>query len=102
MIQDSKQLREIIEYPKGGVLSKELIKGDKINLTLFCMAKGTEISEHTSTKEGTLFVIEGKGVFNLNGKAIKMNPGVLIYLKRNVVHSLKSEENISFLLSLYG
>ena len=45
-------IKELIEYPKSGILSKELAKTAKNNITLFCMAKGTELSEHTSTKEG--------------------------------------------------
>ncbi|MDP7244068.1 MAG: cupin domain-containing protein [Flavobacteriales bacterium] len=95
-----KNLNNFIEYSKDGILSKELFKTDKINATLFCMAKGTEMSEHTSTKEGFIFVIEGKGVFNLEGEDTMMLPGVLIRLGKNVKHSLKAEDNTSFLLSL--
>ena len=65
------------------------------------MAKGTEISEHTSTKEGTVYVIEGEGIFNLEGKDIDMKPGIFIFMKSNAVHSLKAKENTSFILSLY-
>jgi len=96
-----KNILKIIEYPKEGVLSKEIIKEKKLNVTLFCMAKDTEISEHTSTKSGTIYVIEGNGIFNLQGKDIIMTEGVLIHMKENAVHSLKAIENTSFLLSLY-
>ena len=93
-------LRENISYSAGGILSKEIIKNSKLNVTLFCMAKGTELSEHTSTKQGFIYVVEGKGVFNLAGENITMLSGVLINMQENVVHSLKVEENTSFLLSL--
>ena len=95
-----KNIKQMIEYPKEGVLSKEIIKDEKLNVTLFCMAKNTEISEHTSTKSGTVYVIEGNGVFNLQGKDITMTEGVLIHMKENAVHSLKAIENTSFLLTL--
>ena len=93
-------INKLIEYPKEGVLSKEIIKDKKLNVTLFCMAKNTDISEHTSTKAGTVYVIEGDGIFNLQGKDIFMKPGVLIHMKENAVHSLKAIENTSFLLTL--
>lgn len=93
-------VKKLIEYSKGGILSKEMVKGEKVDLTLFCMSKETEISDHTSTKSGFVYVIEGRGVFNLESKEIKMLPGVLISLKENVVHSLKAEEDTSFLLFL--
>lgn len=95
-----KNLSRIIEYPKEGVLSKELVKTAKSNITLFCMAKGTEISEHTSTKEGFVHVLDGKGIFNLEGENIKMLPGVFIFMKKNAKHSLKAEKNTAFLLGL--
>ena len=96
----NKNILDMIEYPEEGVLSKELVKTENLNVDLFCMAEGKEISEHTSSKEGSILVLEGDGIFNLEGKDIKMLPGVFIYMKENAVHSLKSEENTSFILSL--
>ena len=93
-----KNIKEHIEYPEQGILSKEIVK-DKI--TLFCMAKGTEISEHTTTKQAAVYVIEGKGIFNLNGKDIQMLPNKLIFMKEDAPHSLKAQENTSFLLTLF-
>ena len=93
-------IKKLIEYSEKGILSKQLVTGEKVNLTLFCMAKKTEISDHTSTKEGFVYIIEGKGIFNLGEEKIEIIPGVFIFLKKNVVHSLKAEENTSFILSL--
>ena len=97
----NEKINNLIEYSKKGILSKDVVKNNKLNVTLFCMAKGTEISEHTSTKEGFVYVVEGKGVFNLAGKDIVMSAGVFIYLKENIIHSLKVAENTSFILVLY-
>lgn len=102
MINKWKNIKDVIEYPEEGILSKHLIKKEKSDTTLFCMAKGTEISEHTSTKEGFVYVIEGKGMFKLEGESITMLPGVFIHLKKNALHSLKAEENTSFILSLHN
>lgn len=93
-------INKLIEYSKKGVLSKVISKSNKMDVTLFCMAEGTEISEHTSTKQGYIYVIEGNGIFNLEGKDIKMTPGVFIYMKENSIHSLKANKNTSFILSL--
>ena len=95
-----KKLSELVEYPQKGILSKDVVKSDKLNVTLFCMAQGTEISEHTSTKQGFVYVIEGKGNFNLEGEDILMAGGVFIYMKENSIHSLRADENSSFILAL--
>lgn len=94
------KIRQLIEYPKNGILSKIIVKNSKLNITLFCMAKGTDISEHTSTKQGFVYVIEGEGIFNLEKKELVMSSGVFIYMNENAVHFLKAKENTSFILVL--
>jgi len=98
----AKNVKKLITYSDQGILSKEVFKMDKNDLTLFSMAKNTSLSEHTSTKEGFVYVVEGKGIFNLVGEDIIMEEGVVIHLPKNALHSLKVEENTSFLLLLIG
>jgi nitric oxide dioxygenase len=96
------ELKKLIEYPTSGILSKAIDKNNKVETSLFCMAKGTDLSEHTSTREGIVVVLDGEGEFILEGKSIKMIPGVLIHMKAGAVHSLKAQENTAFLLILFN
>ncbi len=100
MIESGQNIKELIRYSDSGITSIELAKTEKANIALFCMAKGTELSEHTSSRDGFVFVLEGKGTFNLEGTEIRMLPGGAIFMKKNAAHSLKAEENTSFLLFL--
>jgi quercetin dioxygenase-like cupin family protein len=93
-------LSKLITYSKGGITSKVILKSSKLNITLFCMAAGTEMSEHTSTREGTVYVIEGDGIFMLENNSIPMKQDVLIHMKANQAHSLSAKKNTSFLLTL--
>jgi quercetin dioxygenase-like cupin family protein len=97
-----KNLNELMEFPREGIFSKVLVKTDTTNHTLMCLAKGSDISEHTSTREAAVTVLKGKGTFVLNGKKIKMQPGVLIFMPKNAPHALSAEENLAILLSLSG
>ena len=92
-------IQDKIEYSEAGILSKQLITG-KVELTLMCLGAGTTIGDHTSTKEGFVYVVEGDGIFNLEGEEISMKPGVVIPLKKNAVHNLKARKNTSILLAL--
>lgn len=96
----TKNINKLVEYPKQGIVSKSIIKNSEIDITLFCMASGTNISEHTSTRHGIVHVLEGEGTFNLEGKNIKMEKGVIMDMPKNAVHSLFAKENTSFLLIL--
>ena len=92
-------IKKLIAYSSEGITSKVLAKG-RINVTLFCMAAGTELGEHTSTKEGFVYVLEGDGIFLLEGRKIEMRPGIFFPMSKNAIHSLTAEKDTSFLLSL--
>jgi quercetin dioxygenase-like cupin family protein len=93
-------LRERIEYPADGVLSKVLLKDNNCQHTLFCLAAGTNISQHTSTRNAVINVIEGRGVLTLEGENIQLEPGIFVFMRANAPHALQAEENLAFLLTL--
>ena len=95
-------LEKMMEFPKEGVFSKVLVKTVVSNHTLMCLAKGSDISEHTSTREAAVTVLKGKGTFVLRRKKIKMKPGVFIFMPKNAPHSLSADEDLAILLSLSG
>lgn len=97
-----KNLNDLMEFPKEGVFSAVIAEGAVSNHTLMCLTKGTGISEHTTTREAVVTILKGKGTFILNGRPIKMKPGVFIFMPRNAPHSLSANENLAILLSLAG
>lgn len=97
VIQD---LEKMMEFPKEGVFSKVLVKTAISNYTLMCLARGSDISEHTSTREAAVTVLKGKGTFVLGRKKVKMMPGVFIFMPKDAPHSLSADEDLAILLSL--
>ncbi|MDP5337735.1 MAG: cupin domain-containing protein [Nodularia sp. (in: cyanobacteria)] len=94
------QLREQIEYPRAGVLSKVIIQDKACQYTLFCLAATTDISEHTSTRNATVNVLEGRGILTLSGEDITLEAGVFVFMPAHAPHALKAAENLAFLLTL--
>lgn len=95
-----KEIKKMIDYSEGGITSKVVNRNDTGDVTLFCMAKDTSISTHTSTKSGYVYVIEGGGTFFLEGVEVKMSPGVMIFMDANAKHSLVADKDTSFVLIL--
>ena len=93
-------LNNMMDFPKGGINSNVLAKTDKLNHTLMCLSKGTDIDTHTSTKNGCVYVVKGKGMFKLFDKDILMEPGTYIFMPANAPHSLKAESDLAILLCL--
>jgi nitric oxide dioxygenase len=96
----SKELDELMEFPKEGVFSTVLAKSDTYNYTLMCLSAGTDIDTHTSTKNGVVQVLKGKGTFRLFDKDIETKPNTFIFMPKDAPHSLKAEEDLAILLCL--
>lgn len=103
-VQDSQslitQLKTKIEYAETGILSKVLLKLPTAQYTLFCLAAGTDIAEHTSTRNAVVQVLEGRGILTLEGQAIALEPGVFVFMPAHAPHALKADDNLAFLLTL--
>jgi quercetin dioxygenase-like cupin family protein len=95
-------LEKMMEFPRAGVFSKVLFKTRDSNHTLMCLAKGSDISWHTSTREAAVTVLKGKGTFSLRRRKIRLKPGVFIFLPPNAPHALTASEDLAILLSLSG
>ncbi|CAD5912621.1 Cupin region [Planktothrix tepida] len=100
MSQTVWNLQDKIQYSDHGILSSVIWKDNICQYTLFCLAEGTDISEHTSSRNATVQVLEGQGILTLNGEEIRLEPGVFIFMAANVPHGLKAESNLAFLLTL--
>ncbi len=94
------QLREQIEYRDAGTFNKVLLKDQACQYTLVCLAAKTEISEHKSTRNATVNVIEGQGLLTLSRQDIILEPGIFVFIPANTPHALKAEGNLAFLLTL--
>ena len=93
-------LNNEMQFNDGGIYSKVLVKTDTYHYTLMCLAAGADIDTHTSTKNGGVMVLKGKGTFNLDGEDIALEPGVFIHMPADAPHALKAEEDLAILLSL--
>jgi quercetin dioxygenase-like cupin family protein len=94
------QLHDHLDFPDSGVVNKVIWKDATCQYSLFCLAAGTEISEHTSTRNATVHVIAGSGTLTLEGQPIALEPGVFIFMAANAPHALEATANLAFLLTL--
>jgi len=96
----SKDLNEMMQFPKEGIFSTVLAKSENYNYTLMCLAAGTNIDTHTSTKTGVVQVLKGNGIFRLFDEDIEMKPGKFIFMPKDAPHSLKAKEDVAIMLCL--
>lgn len=93
------QLQEQADYSKPGTTRKSLVKNEQVEFSLICLTAGTEMLEHTASRNVSITVIEGRGILTLEGSEIAMLPGVFVYLPANTRHALRALENLAFVHS---
>lgn len=96
-----KDLKKMIEFADSGTVSKTILDEPFGKVVLFSMAAGQALSEHTASMPALVEILEGKGEFILGKKQESVQPGSWIYLPKNLKHSVKAQENLVFLLTLF-
>lgn len=91
------QLQELADYTKPGVTRKSLVKDDQVQFSLICLTAGTQMPEHSASRNVSITVIEGQGVLTLEGREISLQPGVFVYMPAKTPHALRALENLAFL-----
>ena len=70
--------------------------------TLFALAQGEEIQEHTSTRAALAIVLEGRIIFTVDGEEKEIQGMEAVHLPASVVHALRADTNSRMLLIQKG
>lgn len=82
----------------GAIVSKILTLTQNGSTTLFALAQGEEIQEHTSTRTALAIVLEGRIIFTVDGEEKEIQGMEAVHLPASVVHALRADTNSRMLL----
>lgn len=85
-------LKESIDVAEGGVVSKQFIKNNGGNITLFAFDKGQGLSEHTAPFDAIVQIIEGEAEISVDGKKQVLVEGEMINMPANIPHAIHAAE----------
>jgi len=91
---------ERVSYPNGGVVSRQVMKNEKGNVTLFAFDKGEGLSEHTAPFDALIQVVDGHATVYIGGKPFELYSGDSIIMPANIPHSLKATEAFKMILTM--
>ena len=92
------ELKEMVEYQQGQVVSKTLVQNELVSVTIFSFDKGEEISTHASSGDAMVTVLEGEGKFTISGEEYYLEEGQTIVMPKDEPHSVYGEEKFKMLL----
>jgi quercetin dioxygenase-like cupin family protein len=89
-----------VEIPEQGILSKPVFSNSTLRATLFGMAQGEELTEHTASMESLLVILEGEAEITLSGETHMVHPGAWLRMEPRLPHSLRAQTPLKFVLWL--
>ncbi|MBS4057394.1 MAG: cupin domain-containing protein [Bacteroidales bacterium] len=89
-----------VDYSAGGVVSKQVMKNEKGNVSLFAFDKGEGLSEHTAPFDALIQVIEGEAIIIIGGTPHTVTAGESIIMPANISHALKATQSFKMILTM--
>ncbi len=93
-------LAELASYQEGAVVSRQIVKTDGGNVTLFAFDAGQELSEHTAPFDALVQVLDGQAEITISGKPFNLTAGQSILMPANQPHALKAPTAFKMLLTM--
>ena len=78
--QTKLNLKELVKYQEGQVVSKTLVQNDYVSMTIFSFDKGEEISTHESGGDAFVTCLDGVGRITIDGKDYELHEGESIVM----------------------
>lgn len=92
------QLKDLVDYQDGQVVSKTLVQNEQVSMTIFSFDKGEEISTHAAGGDAMVTVLEGTGRFTVNGEVFILNAGETLIMPKDIPHAVYGEEKFKMQL----
>ena len=81
----------LLDYQKGSVVSREVIKKELGTVTFFAFDQGQGLSEHSAPFDAMVQVIDGEAEITISGVKHTVHAGEIIIMPANEPHALQAE-----------
>ena len=92
------ELKDLVAYQDGQVVSKTLVQNDFVSMTIFSFDKGEEISTHAATGDAMVTVLEGKVRFTVADDVFYLEAGETLVMPKDIPHAVFGEERFKMQL----
>ena len=93
-------LADLVSYQDDAVVSRQIVKTDGGNVTLFAFDLGQELSEHTAPFDALVHLLDGTAQVRISGQPFELKAGDAIIMPANQPHALKALSRFKMLLTM--
>ncbi len=92
------EIQKLIDYQSGSVVSRQVIKKDIGNVTLFAFDEGEGLSEHTAPFDALVYVYDGEAEVIISGETFNVGSGQMIIMPADKPHALRAKKRFKMML----
>jgi quercetin dioxygenase-like cupin family protein len=92
------RIQDLVDYQEGSVVSRQIIKKDAGNVTIFAFDKDEGLSEHTAPFDAIVQVCEGEAEVIISGNSHSVKKDEMIIMPANEPHALRANERFKMIL----
>jgi quercetin dioxygenase-like cupin family protein len=91
---------QLVEYQQGSIVSRMIVYKKAGTITLFAFDAGQGLSEHTAPYDAIITVLEGVGIFSIEGTESVVRKGEMIIIPANTPHAVEGKVHFKMMLTM--
>ncbi|UCF32149.1 MAG: cupin domain-containing protein [bacterium] len=93
-------LKTLVDYSEGAIVSRALIQSKVGTLTLFAFDKGQGLSEHSAPFDALVQVLDGQAEIVIGGQTIPTVAGQTVLMPADIPHAVNAPGRFKMLLTM--
>jgi len=98
MMQKVTNVKDMVTYQDGSIVSKEIIKKPTGTVTIFAFDLDQGLSEHTAPFDAMVYVLDGEAEIIISGEAHQLRKGEMIIMPGGKPHALRAVKRFKMML----
>ena len=98
MTQKVSNMKELVTYQDGSVVSKEIIKKATGTVTIFAFDRDQGLSEHTAPFDALVYILDGEAEIIISGEPHHLKEGEMIIMPGGKSHALRAPKRFKMML----
>lgn len=92
--------KDSVVYADKAVVSKQILKKETGNISLFSFDKDEGLSQHTAPFDAMVYIVEGTADIIIDGKSNILTANESIIMPANISHAIKAVEKFKMVLTM--
>jgi len=98
MAQKVSNVKDMVTYQDGAIVSKEIIKKQTGTVTIFAFDQDQGLSEHTAPFDALVYMLDGEAEIIISGEPHQLKEGEMIIMPGGRPHALKALKRFKMML----